>query len=114
MQLSTHIVLLVTLASAYSMLRKLSKSPCCTPIIMLMERNLLDALISLGLQKRVEGNMTTWHLDNGDMTSQATVTSFWNQRAVFATSSSPRDPRLYCTCRRPLSMTICAVMCSFH
>lgn len=32
----------------------------------------------------------------------------------FATSSSPRDPMLYCACTRPLKMIICAMMCSFH
>lgn len=57
-----------------------------------MERNLLEALVSLSL-KRAEDNTINWHLDNGDMTSQAAATSFWNQRVVFATSSSPRDPR---------------------
>lgn len=54
-QLSGHILLLVTLASAYSMLSKVSKPSCCTPNISI-SRGLLEAFISQSLQERLEGS----------------------------------------------------------
>jgi len=56
-QLLGHVLLLVMLASAYSMLRNVSESPCCTPnIISSMMVVVSEAFVSRSLQERLEGS----------------------------------------------------------
>lgn len=85
-QLWGHLMLLLTMASDYLKVRKVSELLCFTPNMILMERVSLEALVSLSLQKQVEGSTVSCSWDDWGIVTQASVTSSWNHFAVFCTS----------------------------